>query len=514
MFRQRIATLVLLLIAVTTPGYSDAQSAAPGGRPAAAASPAPGLLFLHPERIPLAAGGFASVERGSMYVPVNRSNPAGGVLALEVYRFKASAAATAGTPPIFRLYGGPNFLGLAESLATPGFYEQDILPYTRIADLVVVSQRGIGPSKPTTICDRPPALPLDAPVSPEAAAAGFRQMAAACKTYWEGQGLDLRGFTVIEAAADVNDVRQAMGYDTITLWGGSFGSHWGMAIMRFYPQIVARAILRGMEGPDHTYDMPSGVLGSVSRIAAGADAAPGLKGLIPEGGLLQAFKTVTDRVGQAPVRVTVTNPATGKAQVVVFDAWRVRELALGYSGRLVSRRGMQTWPADVLALYRGDFTQAALSLIRQAEGFRTASYFMLDCGSGISAARQKQLAGDPAVAVLGEVNLDYQAACPVWGSDLGDEFRKNFETSIPTVITYGTWDVSTPQENALELAPFFKKSTLVKVVGGSHGSLEDAMKASESFRRAVMKFAQTGDMSDVPAQVDLPAIEWVVPKSK
>jgi pimeloyl-ACP methyl ester carboxylesterase len=101
----------------------------------------------------------------------------------------------------------------------------------------------------------------------------------------------------------------------------------------------------------------------------------------------------------------------------------------------------------------------------------------------------------------------------VWGSDLGDAFRKNFETSIPTVITYGTWDVSTPQENALELAPFFKKSTLVKVVGGSHGSLEDAMKASESFRRAVMKFAQTGDMSDVPAQVDLPAIEWVVPKT-
>ena len=102
----------------------------------------------------------------------------------------------------------------------------------------------------------------------------------------------------------------------------------------------------------------------------------------------------------------------------------------------------------------------------------------------------------------------------MWGSDLGDEFRKYFETSIPTVITYGTWDVSTPQENALELAPFFKKSTLVKVVGGSHGSLEDAMKASESFRRAVMKFAQTGDISDVPAQVDLPAIEWVVPKSK
>jgi len=152
--------------------------------------------------------------------------------------------------------------------------------------------------------------------------------------------------------------------------------------------------------------------------------------------------------------------------------------------------------------------------VRPEQGYRTASYFMLDCGSGISPAREATLQADQAVAVLGEVNLDYQAACAIWHSDLGDEFRKNFESAIPIVIVYGTWDVSTPQENALELAPFFKKSALVKVVGGSHGSLEDAMKASEAFRAAVMKFAQTGDMSDVPAQVDLPAIEWVVPNAK
>jgi pimeloyl-ACP methyl ester carboxylesterase len=173
---------------------------------------------------------------------------------------------------------------------------------------------------------------------------------------------------------------------------------------------------------------------------------------------------------------------------------------------------MRTWPADILALYQGDFSQAALSWLRPAEGYRTASYFMLDCGSGVSPARAARLAADPAVSVLGPVNLDYQAGCPVWHTDLGDAFRKNFETRIPTIIVYGTWDVSTPQENAIELAPFFTKSVLVKVNGGSHGSLEDAMKDSVSFRRAVMKFAQTGDVSDVPAQVDLPPVDWAVPK--
>lgn len=511
MSRKWVLTLLLPLLVTTMPGCSRAQPAP--SRTVAAAHPAPGTLFLYSERIPLKAGGFAEAERGTMYVPVNRSNPDSGVIGLEAYRFKASPDATSGTPPIFRLYGGPNFLGLAENLAKPGFYEADIQPYTQIADLVVVSQRGIGPSKPTTLCDRGPELPLDAPVSREAAEAAPRQMAAACKAYWDSQGLDLRGFTIIEAAADVNDLRRALGYDKITLWGGSFGSHWGMAIMRYYPDIVARAILRGMEGPDHTYDMPSEVLGSLSRMAAAADQAPQLRGLIPEGGLLQAVKDVIARVEKEPVRVKVANPVNGQEQMVVFDAWRVRHLAMGYTGAVASRQGMRTWPADVLALYHGDFSQAARSLVGPGEGYQTASFFMLDCGSGISPGRETKLNADPATAVLGPMNLQYQLACPIWHSDLGNEFRKNFETNIPTVIVYGTWDVSTPQENALELAPFFKRSTLVKVNGGSHGSLDDAMKASASFRSAVMKFAQTGAMSDVPAQVDLPAIDWVVPKA-
>ena len=512
MWRDRSRMLALSLLLAVAPGVSRAQPA-PGGVAAAARPPA-GTIFLHAERIPLARGGFAHAERGTMFVPVNRAAPGGAVIGLEVYRFGAAPSAAKGTPPIFRLYGGPSFLGLADSLAKPGFYEADIQPYTEIADLVVVSQRGIGPSKPTTLCDRPPEPPLDGPVTREVADAAARRMAEACKAYWDGQGLDLHGFTIVEAAADVDDVRRVLGYDKITLWGGSFGSHWAMAIMRFHPEIVARAVLRGMEGPDHTYDVPTEVLGSLSRMAAAADQAPVLQGLIPEGGLLKAFQAVIARVEKAPVREKVADPATGRETVVLFDAWRVRELAMGYTGRAASRAGMRTWPADVLALYHGDFSRAAASVLRPPEGYGTASYFMLDCGSGISAGRQARIEADPGSEVLGDINLPYRATCPIWQSDLGSGFRKNFETSIPTLITYGTWDVSTPQENALELAPFFKRSVLVKVTGGSHGSLDDAMQASPAFRRAVMTFAQTGDMSGVPAQVDLPGIDWVVPKRR
>ncbi len=314
----------------------------------------------------------------------------------------------------------------------------------------------------------------------------------------------------------MNDVRKALGYDKIIVHGGSFGSHWGMAVMRFHPEIVERAILWGMEGPDHTYDMPTPVLNALSRMAASADESPALKGMVPKGGLIEALKTVIARLKQKPVTVTAKDPSTGRLEKVTFTARDVREMALGYTASVASRNGMRTWPADVLALHAGDFSKAAASVIqrRHSTVHQTASFFMLDCASGISPMRAAQLRSDPAVEVLGLLGWEYQAGCPVWQIDLGDQFRQNFATSIPTMIVLGTFDVSTPMENALELAPFFKNSRLVQVIGGSHTSLQDGLDATEDFRKAVVKFARTGDMSDLPTKVTLPEVQWVIPASK
>lgn len=502
-----ITALMSLLVSGVW-GCGEERSAAP----APGSQPAPGTMFLSPERIQLEEGGLTLAERGVIFVPTHRAKPESGIISLEIYRFKATNPSP-GVPPIFYLFGGPSFEGLAQNLARTGYYETRIKPLQDTADVVIVSQRGIGPSKPTTLIQMPSPLPLDYAATEAERAERVRENAAREKAFWTGQGLDLDGFTIVDAAADVDDVRRALGYERITLWGGSFGSHWAMAVMRFHPAIVERAILRGMEGPDHTYDMPSYVLNALKRIAAEADAAPALAGQIPAGGLMSAFEQVIERTAASPVVVTIADPLTGKPVKVSFDADDVRGMATGYTARASSRGGMRTWPSDVLRLHRGDFTAAAASRVRegQAERFRTASYYMLDCGSGISRARAEQLAADPAVAVVGPLGFNYRHACPVWGADLGEEFRQNFETEIPTVIAQGDYDVSTPVENALELAPFFKQGTLIVVHGGSHPALDDAMDASPEFAQAILTFARTGDRTALPSEVRLPPIDWVTP---
>ena len=107
------------------------------------------------------------------------------------------------------------------------------------------------------------------------------------------------------------------------------------------------------------------------------------------------------------------------------------------------------------------------------------------------------------------MNWGYRAGCPVWDSDLGDEFRQNFETEIPTVIVHGTWDTSTPYENALELVPFFKNSKFIPVLRGPHGAIVAARRASNEFDRGILHFAATGDWSALPDTVEIPEPEWV-----
>ena len=84
-------------------------------------TPAPGMIYTYPERIPLRNGGFFTSERGMIFVPINRSDPKSGVIAVEFYRFRASGARK--RPPVFFLHGGPGFRGLPEQLQRTGTFE-------------------------------------------------------------------------------------------------------------------------------------------------------------------------------------------------------------------------------------------------------------------------------------------------------------------------------------------------------------------------------------------------------
>ena len=451
-------------------------------------------------------------ERGLLTVPLVRNDPGSRTIEIEVHRFPALNG-RGDTPPVVLLHGGPGWVGLGPSLQRENYVRDIILRYVEVTDLVVVGQRGIGSSPPNTTCSavRRPSGDVSRP--PEDSEERVLEALAQCRRTWEDQGYDLLGFNVVEAAADVNDVRRALGYDRITLWGVSFGSHWSMAVMRFHPEIVARAVLSGMEGPDHTYDSPSGVLFAIEQLAASAEQSPDLAPFIPDGGLIEGLRSTTRAFEAEPVTVPVE--LRGETREITLFADDVRGAALGYSRRASSRSGMETWPSDMIRIIGGDWADFAQTVARQrafSPSLPTASFWNLDCGSGITPERHARFAADPAQEIVGDPGAFYDLGCQAWDADLGDDFRQNFTTEIPTLIVHGEWDTSTPLSNAKELLPFFPNSTFVSVEGGSHGALNEIIREFPEMKRRIMGFVATGDRTGFPERVTLPPIDFVVPE--
>ena len=99
----------------------------------------------------------------------------------------------------------------------------------------------------------------------------------AIKTFDE-RGIDLRGYTTTQNAQDIDAIREALGYEKVSIMGFSYGTHLGLAYIRYFGENIENAILVGVEGPDHTFKFPLRLDNQFKKIALMAKEDPGLAG--------------------------------------------------------------------------------------------------------------------------------------------------------------------------------------------------------------------------------------------
>ena len=347
---------------------------------------------------------------------------------------------------------------------------------------------------------------MDQPLTREAVRSVMRELATECRDYWESNGIDLAAYNTDENAADVNDLRETFGYEKIILVGGSYGSHLGLHVMRKYPDIVDRAILYGIEGPDHTWDVPSEKLEVLKRIAQEAEASPYYNNRIPQGRIIAALQSVVERVATESVTVTLTHGHT-KIDVVVNEM-AVQAAATYKAGK---RSQPEVWPDLILAMYNGDLSMPASAAIEMRE---IEAPNAMDFASGISTERRHRIHNDPAHDILGDINFGYTMTDGIWkAASLGDAFRENVVSDIPVLLVHGTWDTSTPIENAREVVASLKNGHLIEVVGGTHGALYNLYEHWQPMHNLVRDFMQ-GKPVEFPNHVRMPPLKFPEPSSE
>jgi pimeloyl-ACP methyl ester carboxylesterase len=446
-------------------------------------------------------------EIGTLYVPENRHKPGSRLIGVGFARIKAPTSTRPGAPPVFWLPGGPGVTVLGaftDADAASKARLKSWLTFGQVGDLVIVEQRGYTTRGDILTIPSSP-LPDDRPASVHVDVAAMRADARAAIAAYPGK--DLSGYDIGAFAADVNDLRRALGYEKISLFGGSFGSQWSLAVMRLHPDIVSRAVISSVEPLNNGYDMPSHVFAALQRIAYDADRAPSLAPYLPPGGLMAAVKALHERFAAGPVTVAFKED-NGTSRRIVLGTEDLQQALLSHTQESAE------WPAFILSLYHGHYDGWAREVAKDRKPDpRILIGPLADSSLGVTAERDFLLHTDPALPLLGTWNFEGNiASADEWPTeDMGDDVRKPTLTDIPVVFVHGDWDTSTPVENTLGLLPWFPKAHAILVHRGSHDGTFYQLRNDPAAKQAVYRFLATGETSGLPVEVSLPVPDFEAP---
>ena len=395
------------------------------------------------------------VTEGTVRVPESRTGAASDSIELAVVRIARSTTPSASAHVI--LAGGPGdsgvslVLGLARRGGAPLLDMFD-------GDIVGIDQRGTGASVPNLRAPRAYGLPLDQPGTPQAWLPLIEKTSREVAAEFSGRGIHLESYNTRESADDIDAVRRALGYERITLWGRSYGSHLALATLRRHAKTIERVILANPEGPDHTFKLPSEVDAVLERM----DELVAMD-------LLPLMRDVLGRLERAPVHVEVPHPLTSqpvRVGIGRFDLQWLTAQALG------DPRTAGTIPVAYLEMSKGDFHRVAQLVIvqRSRMGGETAMKQMMDLSSGATATRRTRIEREAVRSLLGNaINFPLMSLGNAWGNpDLGDEFRQPVRSDVPVLILAGDLDPRTPVENGRDIVKHLPNGHLVVLENAGH----------------------------------------------
>ena len=365
--------------------------------------------------------------------------------------------------PIFVLDGGPG-VGAADRIKMWARHLEKLRPER---DIVLVDQRGTGSSNP---------LPCLRAGDPESAQTYLQDMfpedyVRQCREELQ-KGNDLRYYHSMIAMADINDLRTALGYKLINLYGVSYGAHMAIVLMKHFPQSIRSVVLEAPGVPSLLYpsslaqDTEEALEMLFADCASDSDCAADYPNLRDE------FNAVLNRLKQNSIQVTITNPINGSPETVVFTHSCFIQGVRSLLYNVYSRRWL---PAFIYWAYREAYFPLVEWITDQMYGTsQSLSFGMLlcvTCTETIPYINFEKARAEAEGTLMGSYRLDQQQrACDLWVSGyLPADFNELPQVSIPTLIFTGELDPVVRPYNGEILANVLPNSYHYSIPNTGHG---------------------------------------------
>jgi pimeloyl-ACP methyl ester carboxylesterase len=398
-----------------------------------------------PAACPAGVPADATITCGYLTVPEDRARPHGRTIRLFVTKL-ASRSPTPASDPVLLLVGGPG--------DTPDIGVNLNNPVRDRRDFYVLDQRGAGRSRPSLACPEITEADLaalgrdaDDETTNERA---YADAARACRKRLTDQGIRLRAYNTAENAADVADLRKALGIKEWNLAGGSYGTRLALTELRDHPEGVRTVTLGGPLPPqvDDQAELISRTHGAFDVLFDHCSADPACRATSPD--LRATFNALVDRLEAAPVSVTIPDPVTGRPTTILFDGHKLPVLL---RRALYVTELIPILPTLIEQLARGEgFVAVAEQILARIERPETTSwgmYYSVHCQEEIAFTNRKADAAavkrNPRLRELSLAHNEVDEICKVWNVGRAPpRVKKPVSSKVPALILVGEYDPATP----------------------------------------------------------------------
>jgi pimeloyl-ACP methyl ester carboxylesterase len=361
--------------------------------------------------------------------------------------------------PLFVFAGGPG------QAATDNvkFFAKTFAQVRRARDIVLVDQRGTGGSNGLN-CDLYGSsvqdhlrdlLPIEA----------IRH----CAEEWQSRA-NLRFYTSEIAMADIDEVRAALGYDRINIFGTSYGTRAAQVFMRAFPDRVRSVIMKGVT--PITLPLTNAMARDAQRSLdlcfedCAADAA--CNSAFPK--LKEEFGRVWERLKPGVEVELPTGEGEKKERVTISHAAAAPTLRT----LLQSVESAAELPRLIHQAAQDDFVPLAKAALSVRRGFSKAVsvgvFLLISSIEDVAISDAKEIARSSTGTFLGDYYFgQLQRAAAVFPSrEMPADYRAPVRSEIPTLLISGFVDPATPPSGAEEVAKHLPNSRHVVARYGSH----------------------------------------------
>lgn len=405
-----------------------------------------------------------SVICGTVRVREDRTRPDGRTIDLNVVVLTASSG-TPDLPPLVDLDGGP---GLA-STRSAAFYRVDGMAYRQRRAVILIDQRGTGGSNPLMCPSLSAAETALQPIFP-------KDEVLACAADLAVRA-DLSQYGTDAAAADLDDVRAALGYSQIDIVAISYGTTLAFRYMAAYPGRTRAAVLSGVVPASARPPQHHAVVADAALTQSFADCAadPACRAAHPnlDSDLKSAVARLADQRSPVPasvfmekVRSLLYHPATARSVPMIVHAAAGGDLA---PFRKFAGSGGPSDYAD--GLYLSITCSESIALMDQAKALK--------------ASRKTR---------FGDYRLQrQQEACKDWPkAKIAADFLKPVKSDAQILLISGGRDPVTPAAWARDAARSLPNARNIVIPWSGH-SFEGLSAVDSCYDPMLLRFFNSGD---------------------